>query len=110
MRCQYCVLSGMQVDTYIWNTAVSAPADLWLVDIDEDTWVAKRSAAAVARHRTLVGPADWLLVDEVDGCVWTWLRTEVSSRFSSCLLSILCLIAHLIFHDSLLEPRSNHSL
>lgn len=81
VRRQYCVSLGIGQYTHIWNTAVSAPANLWLVDVDKDTWVAEWSPAAVARHRALVCPADWLLVDEVDGCVWTRLRIEVSSRF-----------------------------
>ena len=60
--------------TYIWHTTVSACADLRLVCVDEDTRVAKRASATIARNDTLLGPAHGLLVNEVDGCHRSRLR------------------------------------
>lgn len=57
------------------HAAVGAPADLWLVDVDEDARVAERPAAAVAGDLALLRPAHWLLVDEVDCGEWAGLET-----------------------------------
>jgi hypothetical protein len=59
--------------TYEWESAVCAPADLRLVDVDEDPRVAEGAAASVAGHDAVVYPADGLLVDEFDGGVWAGL-------------------------------------
>lgn len=59
--------------THIWNTAVRALADLRLVEIDEDSGVAEGTTAAVAGDRTVLDPADRLLVNEVDSSEWTRL-------------------------------------
>jgi hypothetical protein len=37
-----------QLITYIWRTAVGTPADLRLINIDENSWVAKRPSTAIA--------------------------------------------------------------
>jgi hypothetical protein len=55
------------------NTAVCAPADLRLIHIDEDPGVPERTTASVAGYGAVVCPADGLLVDELDGGVWTGL-------------------------------------
>lgn len=54
--------------TYEWKTAVCAAEDLGLVEVDEDTWMAERTASAVAGDDVGVDPADRLFVDELDGC------------------------------------------
>jgi hypothetical protein len=46
---------------------------LWLVQVDEDAWVAVWAAAAVAGDVGGVDEADWLLVDQLDGGFWGWL-------------------------------------
>jgi hypothetical protein len=51
--------------TYEGETAVVADGNLGLVGVDEDSWVAGGTAAAIARDYSVMGPADWLLVDEV---------------------------------------------
>jgi hypothetical protein len=60
-------LGGRMGRTYKGQSTVSAPANLRLVDVDENPRVAEGSAAAVARDDALVGPGHGLLVDEVDG-------------------------------------------
>lgn len=67
------------VGTYVWNTAVCAPADLWPVDVDEDSGVAERASAAVAGRGAALDPADWLLVNELDGGVWARLFHAIVS-------------------------------
>ncbi len=59
--------------TYKRKSAVSAGTNLWLIDVDIDAWVAQWSTTAVAGDHAVVGPADGLLVDELDGCFWGWL-------------------------------------
>lgn len=44
--------NGLGGVTYEWYTAVCAPANLRLVYVDEDTGVAERTAASVARGRS----------------------------------------------------------
>jgi hypothetical protein len=74
-------------ETYEWKSAVSTGADLWLVEVDEDLWMAQWSTAAVALNVTLVNPADWLLVDEIDGRLWCRLYSSqhLPSHFYSAL-------------------------
>jgi hypothetical protein len=60
-------------NTYKWKTAVCAPANLRLVDVDEDPGVSERAASSVARNGTLMCPANGLLVDEFDGSIWAGL-------------------------------------
>jgi hypothetical protein len=65
------------------KTAVRAPADLRLIYVDEDPGVAERTTASVAFYGAVVCPANGLLVDELDGGVWTGLRSHVSRSSSS---------------------------
>ena len=68
--------------THIWQAAVGAPADLWLVHVDEDARVSSRTASTIARYHALVHPLDRLLVDEINGRVRTGLfnyRTTMSA-------------------------------
>lgn len=60
--------------THERQSAVCAPADLRLVHVDEDAGVAEGTASAVAGDGAVVGPADGLLVDEVDGGVGAGLE------------------------------------
>jgi hypothetical protein len=62
------------------KTAVCAPADLRLIYVDEDPGVAERTTASVAFYGTVVCPADGLLVDELDGGVWTGLHHIISAN------------------------------
>lgn len=59
--------------TYEWQAAVCAPADLWLVYVDEDPWVAQGPATTVTFDSAVVCPTNGLLVDELNGSVWAWL-------------------------------------
>ena len=52
--------------------AVSTPTYLGLVDVDEDPWVAQRSATAVTGHDSVFRPSYGLFVDE--GYSGFWLR------------------------------------
>lgn len=54
--------------TYKRESAVSAGADLWLIEIDEDPGMSQWSTATVAHDSSLVDPANGLLVDELNGC------------------------------------------
>ena len=60
--------------TYEWKATVCAAEDLRLVEVDEDTWVAERTTAAVAGDDVCVDPADGLFVDELDGGEGTGLE------------------------------------
>lgn len=60
--------------TYKREAAVSAPAYNGLVYVDEDSRVAKRASTTVTGDLSTLHPPDWLLVDEVDGRVWSWLN------------------------------------
>lgn len=62
------------MQTYVWQAAVVADGNLGLVGVDEDPGVSVRTAAAIARHDSVVGPADGLLVDELHGRVGLGLR------------------------------------
>ena len=64
-------------DTYKWEATIGAPADLGLINVDEDAGVAERATAAVARDFALRGPADGLLVDEGDGGLGLGLGGEL---------------------------------
>lgn len=110
--------SSSHSETYKWQTAVCAPADLWLVQVDEDSWVSQWSTTAITGHDTLLGPCDWLLVNQVNGCVWAWLRSivlAIGCHFRSyCLLSLprtaMPRYPYLILHNSLLKAWANHGL
>ena len=66
--------SPPELGAYKWEPAVSARADLRLVDIDEDPRVSERATSTIALYDTLVNPADGLLVNEVDSRIWSGLR------------------------------------
>jgi hypothetical protein len=66
------------------KTAVCAPADLRLIHVDEDSWVAERTAASVAGYGAVVCPAYGLLVNELDGCVWTGLYIVLANALPLC--------------------------
>ena len=73
------LLSNCRVGgSYEWHATVCAPVDLWLVEVDEDSWVAEWASSAVARDNALVSPANGLLVDEIDGCEWSWLTNVLA--------------------------------
>lgn len=61
--------------TYKWQAAVCAPADLGLISVDKDPGVPQRAASSVARYGAVMCPADGLLVDELNGGIWTRLYT-----------------------------------
>lgn len=61
----------------VWQAAVVADGNLGLVGVDEDPGVSVRTAAAITRHNSVVGPADGLLVDELYGRVGLGLEIEV---------------------------------
>lgn len=53
--------------TYIWKATICALIDLWLIKVDEDPRVTKRSTTTITHNGSLLGPSDGLLVNEVDG-------------------------------------------
>lgn len=61
------------VCTYKRQSTVSTPANLRLIDIDKDAWMAQRPSAAVTGDLAFFRPAHGLLVDEVDCCERSWL-------------------------------------
>ena len=60
-------LTVTRIHTYKRHAAVRAPADLRLVDVDEDARVSQRPAAAIACHHAFVRPPHRLLVDQLNG-------------------------------------------
>lgn len=93
--------------THVWHAAVSAPADLRLVDIDKDARVTEWATAAVARDGALIRPANGLLVDEVNRRQWTWLANQISY---DCPQTSQTCVSYLVLHNSLLESRPDHCL
>ena len=65
--------SSLEWKTYKWQPAVGAPANLRLIHVDEDLRVSERAAPAIALYGALLGPANGLLMDEVDGRIWPGL-------------------------------------
>ena len=61
---------------YKWQAAVCAPADLWLVGIDEYPRVTQRSPTPIASNDFVMCPADGLLVYQVDRCIWLRLKKK----------------------------------
>lgn len=108
--------------TYKWQATVCAPANLGLISVDKDPGVPQRSASSVARYGAVVCPADGLLVDELNGSIWTRLYTTtladvhvlhfivlpLSGAFSSSLPRPRHNSAYLVLDNALLEPRSTH--
>jgi hypothetical protein len=64
-----------RVSSYKGEPAVSAPANLGLVEVDEDARMPQWTAATIARDDTLMPPADRLLVDQLNGCQRSRLGT-----------------------------------
>lgn len=112
--------------TYEWDTAICAPIDLRLVGVDEDPGVSERAASTVAGDDALLGPADGLLVNQLDGRVRARLRfillanrslraVSPSTLFQSSPCSNSTSPAHdllqtyLIFENRLLKTRPRHS-
>lgn len=60
-------------NTYIWESTVCALADLRLVCVYEYSWVTKCSSSTITRNRFGADPSDGLFVDQVDGCIGSWL-------------------------------------
>ena len=67
------------METYKWKSTVCAPADLGLIYVDEDPWVAERATASVAGYSTVVRPTNGLLVDELDRSIWARLYDLMSA-------------------------------
>ena len=61
--------------THEWQTTVCAEADLGLVHVDEDSGMTQWTPSSVAGNYALFGPVYGLLVDQLDGCQWSWLET-----------------------------------
>ena len=64
---------GSGDETYEWQAAVCAPADLWLIDVDEDSGVTQWTSSTVARDLTSLDPAHGLFVNQLNGCIRSWL-------------------------------------
>jgi hypothetical protein len=78
-----CFHVDIRLETYKWQTAVRALANLGLVKIDENLGMTKGPAAAVARHAARMYPAHGLFVDELDGGVGTRLYLRLANAPSS---------------------------
>lgn len=76
------------VATHVWQTAISAPAYLWLAGVDEDSRMTKRTSTSVASYHALICPSYRLLVNEINGSIWSWLVASVP-----CLLP-----RHILYH------------
>ena len=57
-------------DTYIWQSTVSALADLRLVCVDKDSWMTERPTSTITGNGFSADPSDGLLVDQVNSCIW----------------------------------------
>jgi hypothetical protein len=68
-----------QCETYKWLATVFTWADLWLIGVDEDSWVTEWATATITLNHALVCPSDWLFVDQVDSSFWSWLDVHVSN-------------------------------
>lgn len=55
--------------SYIWNPTVCAPAYLRLVQVDEYSRMAQRTAAPVAGNAFRIYPPYRLLVNQLNGCI-----------------------------------------
>jgi hypothetical protein len=60
-------------NTYIWKATICALAHLGLVCVDEDSWMTKWSTSTITGDRFGAHPSDGLFVNQVDGCIWSWL-------------------------------------
>ena len=59
--------------TYVWQSTVCAPADLWLVDVDEDLGMSQGPSTAVTGDCPAIHPSNWLLVYQLNRSVRSWL-------------------------------------
>lgn len=101
----------------VWQSAVGAEADLGFVDVDEDSGVAERTAAAVTGHFAVVYPPHRLFVDQFDRGVGLGLggkcselamrdwRKGIAGKIGA---GKKTRIAYLGLHDGLFESRSSH--
>lgn len=62
-----------EIRPYIRQATICAPTDLWLVYVDEDPGMAERTTTAIASHTLGVHPSNRLFMNQVYGCVWSWL-------------------------------------
>ena len=69
--------------THKGKSAVVASADLGLVGVDKDSGMPGRAASTVAGHYLVVRPPYRLLVNELNGGIWFWLRGVLAS-LSDC--------------------------
>jgi len=69
--------------THKGKSAVVASADLGLVGVDKDSGMSGRAASTVAGHYLVVRPPYRLLVNELNGGIWFWLRGVLAS-LSDC--------------------------
>ena len=69
-------------ETYVWQPAVSAPADLWLVDIDEDPGMAQWTSTSIASDRSRIDPSHRLFVYQLNCGIWSWLLVSISVTHS----------------------------
>jgi len=104
--------------TYKWQTAVGAEANLWFVDIDEDSRVTQWPSSAIARDLALVCPTYRLLMDEFDRSKRSRLEvcTPLSAieqtlypRNSHC-NALEIGVSYLISNNHLLKSWPNHRL
>jgi len=70
------------------QTAICAHANLRLVGIDENLWMSQWSTTSITLYNPRVCPSYWLLVNQADSCLRSWLK----------------------FHNRLLKPWSCHGL
>lgn len=67
--------NGTKTNAYIWQATICAPANLWFVDIDEDLRVTERTTATITSYKSFIDPSHRLFVNEVYGCIRSWLKT-----------------------------------
>lgn len=90
--------------TYVWQTTIRAPADLWLVHVDEDPRMTQRATTTVTSDPFVVHPSYGLFVNELDRSV----RGRLKALLVYVMVSQKSLIAHLHLDNRLFEPRSRH--
>lgn len=68
-------VGDVEMDPYVWQATICAPADLWLINVDEDPRMTEWTTTAVTGYTLRIHPSDRLFVNEVYGRVWAWLYT-----------------------------------
>jgi len=110
------------VDTYKWDSTICTPTYLRFVQVDEYPRMTQWTTTTITRYNTFLSPSYWLFVNKFDSSLWTWLDQIDSSAMTMKLpdhpIHLERLIQYkvekieenpyLIFHDSLLKPRSHH--